>query len=372
MVMASAPKGARGKKKSIRAMTSKDIKKRRPWMILASGDEGTGKTHFCLTYLLYAYYEVGLEAEEIMMMMIDPDDGVARLLDVDVVPEKLQERIIFYYPKSWKDLIAATDDAYEKLVEHTDKHGLRGWRGSIIAVENKGLCWDWAQDDYVQEVYKKTLAEKALDAKKIAIADEKSMHPTLSPMRDYGVINKKYDAWADGIKNSGFNFIWTAHFKAVTVSEGEGKAKVVKEKVEGKRNIGGKVDVLIKFHQNDGKFMADITKGRGLSTRVENQENMDFTEFVRLFNLLQKNDKKRRDQLFIKLEKKRKQLLERREEVRRKKEEEKVTIQKEAKSEVLPEQDPPSDPEVDGQVVESSEEVTSDKEDETDLSDLLI
>ena len=146
----------------------------------------------------------------------------------------------------------------------------------------------------------------------------------------------------------------------------------MKEKVEGKRNIGGKVDVLIKFHQDDGKFMADITKGRGLSTRVENQENMDFTEFVRLFNLLQKNDKKRRDQLFIKLEKKRKQLLERREEVRRKKEEEKVTIQKEAKSEVLPEQDLSSDPEVDGQVVESSEEVTSDKEDETDLSDLLI
>lgn len=380
MVMAdAAPKGARGKRISkIKAMTSKDIKKRRPWMILASGDEGTGKTHFCLTYLLYAYYEVGLESKEIMMIMIDPDDGVARLLDVDVVPEKLQERIIFYYPKSWKDLIAATDDAYERLAKHIDEHGLRGWRGSIITVENKGLCWDWAQDDYVQEVYKKTLMEKALDAKKIAIADEKSMHPTLSPMRDYGVINKKYDAWADGIKNSGFNFIWTAHFKAVTVSEGEGKAKVVKEKVEGKRNIGGKVDVLIKFHQDDGKFKADITKGRGLSTRVENQENMDFTEFVRLFNLLQANDKKRRDQLFVNLEKKRRLLLKKREEVKRKKEEEKVTMQKDAKSKAPPEksqtaeQDMLSGSEVDEQATESSEEAPSGKDDGTDLSDLMI
>ena len=381
MVMAdAAPKGARGKRISkIKAMTSKDIKKRRPWMILASGDEGTGKTHFGLTYLLYAYYEVGLESEEIMMIMIDPDDGVARLLEVDVVPEKLQERIIFYYPKSWKDLIAATDDAYEKLVKHVNEHALRGWRGSIIIVENKGLCWDWAQDDYVQEIYKKTLVEKALDAKKIAVADEKGSHPTLSPMLDYGVINRKYDAWADGMKNSSFNFIWTAHFKAVTVSEGGGKEKIVKEKVEGKRSIPGKVDVLIKFHQDDGKFMADITKGRGLSTRVENQENMDFTEFVRIFNLLQKSDKKRRDQLFIKLEKKRQQLLERREEVKRMKEgENKVTIQEEAKTEDSPEtsqsteQDTPPDPEVDEQATETPEEAPSGKDDETDLSDLMI
>ena len=367
MMMASAPKGAHGRKvSSVKALTSKDIKKRRPWMILASGDEGTGKTHFALTYLLYAYYEVGLEPEEIMMMMIDPDDGVARLLDVDVIPEKLQERITFYHPKSWKDLIVATDDAYERLAEHIDKNGLKGWRGSIIIVENKGLCWDWAQDDYVQEVYKKTLGEKALEAKKIAIADEKGMHPTLSPMRDYGVINKKYDAWADGIKNSGFNFIWTAHFKAVTVSEGGGKEKVVKEKIEGKRSVPGKIDVLIKFHQDDGKFMADITKGRGLSTRVENRENMDFTDFVGIFTLLQKNDKKRRDQLFIKLEKKRQQLIKRREEVKREKEnEKKVTIQKET-------EDPLPDPGVNDQVIESPEEEPSVKDNETDLDDLMI
>lgn len=376
MAMAGAPKGARGKKMSrIKALSSKDIKKRRPWMILASGDEGTGKTHFCLTYLLYAYYEIGLEPEDIMMIMIDPDDGVARLLDVDVVPEKLQERIIFYNPRNWKDLIAATDDGYEKLTKHIDKRGLKGWHGSVIIVENKGVCWDWAQDDYVQEIYKKTLAEKALDAKKIAIADEKGSHPTLSPMRDYGVINKKYDAWADGMKNSRFNFIWTAHFKAVTVSEGGGKEKVVKEKIEGKRSVPGKIDVLIKFHQDDGKFMADITKGRGLSTRVKNQENMDFTEFVRIFNLLQKNDKKRRDDLFIRLEKKRQQLLKKREEVRRKKEEEKVTIQKEGKSESPPEKstkkDPPPSPEVDEQVVEPSEEPPLDEDDE-DLSELMI
>lgn len=380
MVMAdAAPKGARGKRISkIKALTSKDIKKRRPWMILASGDEGTGKTHFGLTYLLYAYYEVGLEPEEIMMIMIDPDDGVARLLEVDVVPEKLQERIVFYYPKNWKDLIVATDDAYEKLAKHVDEHALRGWRGSIIIVENKGLCWDWAQDDYVQEIYKKTLVEKALDAKKIAIADEKGSHPTLSPMLDYGVINRKYDAWADGMKNSGFNFIWTAHFKAVTVSEGGGKEKIVKEKVEGKRSIPGKVDVLIKFHQDDGKFMADIPKGRGLSTRVENQENMDFTEFVRIFNLLQKSDKKRRDQLFIKLEQKRQQLLKRREEVKRMKEEEKVTIQKETESKAPPEKSQPVEQdllsgfEVDEQATKSSDEAPSGKDDETDLSDLMI
>lgn len=365
--MVSASKGVRGKQRTrLKSQTSRDLKKRRPWMILATGDEGTGKTHFSLTYLLYAYYEVGLDIDDIRMIMIDPDDGVARLLDVNVIPEILQERITFFYTKNWKDLISATDDAYEELAKHVEKRGLRGWRGSIIVVENMGMMWDWAQDDYVQDVYHKTLGEKALEASKIAKEEEKKMHPTLSPIRDYGVINKKHDAWSDGMRNSGFNFIWTAHYKVITVSKGDGKEEVVREKIEGKRNIGGKIDVVIKFHQDGGKYLADIIKGRGLSKRVENRE-MDFTEFVRLFDFLQKNGKKWRNELFVKLEKRRQQVLRDREKAKREKEE-KTTVQK-TKTEDSPQISQPSEKDTTENKLEDPSEDVSDDD---DLDGLMI
>lgn len=316
--MITAPGGAgvsRKKKVVTKQFSSDDLKKRRQWMLMAVGDEGTGKTHFCLTFLLYAYYELALEPEDCMMVMIDPDDGEARLLDVEVIPSFLQDRMAHFQPNNWKELISATDQTYEILAEHVNERGLRGWRGSMIIVENMGYCWDWAQDDYVQDVYNKTLAEKALDASKIAEAREKGAHPTLSPKRDYGVINKKYDAWADGMRNSGFSFIWTAHLKSITISKGEGKEEVIVVKCEGKRNIGGKVDVVIKFHQDDGKYLSDIDKGRGLSSRLDNRDNMDFSEFVRLYKLLQKNDKKRRVEVFAKYQKRREQIIAERKEM---------------------------------------------------------
>ena len=156
-------------------------------------------------------------------------------------------------------------------------------------------------------------------------------------MNPEDIINKKYDAWADGMRFSGFSFIWTAHLKALTVSKGEGKEEVVKEKSEGKRNIAGKVDVVIKFHQDDGKYLSDINKGRGLSSRVENRENMDFSEFVRIYKLLQKNDRKRRDEMFSKLEERRKAVLAKRQKAK----EEKIT-----KEEPEPEkvEEPPDEP----------------------------
>ena len=386
MGMVSAPKRA-GKTKgkvTIEALTSKDLRKRRPWMILATGDEGTGKTHFCLTHLLYAYYELGLDPEDCLMVIMDPDDGVARLLEVEVVPEELQERMIFYHPRNWKELIKATDDAYERLTKHVNKRGLHGWHGSILIVENMGLCWDWVQDDYVQDVYNKTLAEKALDASKIAQADEKKMHPTLSPMRDYGVINRKHDAWTDGIRKSGFNFAWTAHYKVVTINKGKGEEEVVREKIEGKRNLGGKVEIVIKFHQDGGKYLADVLKGRGLSNRVENRENMDFSEFIKLFKLLQKSGKKRRVEYFKKLKAKRQQIIMNREKAKREKEKGKVGIIEVAIKEDTKPEPPPKGPTLaDGhppppipdedRVKEASEEVPPDETtDETDLSDLVI
>lgn len=310
--MVIAPDGAgvsRKKKMVTQQLSSDDLKKRRQWMLMAIGDEGSGKTHFCLTFLLYAYYELALEPEDCMMVMIDPDDGEARLLDVEVIPSFLQDRMAHFQPNNWKGLISATDQAYEILAEHVNKRGLKGWKGSMIIVENMGYCWDWVQDDYVQDVYNKTLVEKALDASKIAEAREKGMHPTLSRRKDYGVINKKYDAWADGMRHSGFNFIWTAHLKSLTVSKGEGGEEVVKEKCEGKRNVAGKVDVVIKFHQNEGKYLSDVDKARGLSSRLDNRNDMDFSEFVRLYKLLQDNDKKRRVEAFAKYQKRREQIV---------------------------------------------------------------
>ena len=351
--MVTAPSGAgasRRKQVVVKPLTSNDLKKRRQWMVMAIGDEGTGKTHFCLTFLLYAYYELALEVEDCMVVMIDPDDGEARLLDVEVIPSFLQDRMVHFQPKNWKELMSATDQAYEILSKHVKDRGLRGWQGSMVVVENKGYCWDWAQDDYVQDVYNKTLSEKALDAKKIAVADDKTMHPTLNPMRDYGVINKKYDAWADGMRSSGFSFIWTAHLKALTVSKGEGKAEVVKEKCEGKRNIAGKVDVVIKFHQEDGKYLSDIDKGRGLSSRLENRENMDFSEFVRVYKLLQKNDKKRRVDVFAKYEQKRKQNLAKRKEMMEAEKKKKTSKEgKKEEPEEVKEDDTPTDENTSGE-----------------------
>jgi hypothetical protein len=251
--------------------------------------------------------------------MIDTEERVEPLLDVDVIPEDLQKRMIFYYPKNWQDLLDATEQAYQDLRSHVKEHGIRGWKGSLMIVENMGLVWTWAQDDYARSVYNMSLLEKTEGAMKDAVAESKSTLPTFDRMLDYKVINPKHDAWFDSLTNSGFNFVCTAWLKNITVSKGAGKEEVVKEKMEGKRNIGGKVDVVLKFHITGDKYLVDVEKGAGLMSRVVDRE-MDFAEFVRVYNVIQKADRKRRSELFKRLRSKRDAILEERRKASEKKE----------------------------------------------------
>lgn len=303
-----------GKTRSVRGkleiLSSKDIRKQQPWKLMLAGGEGTGKTHFSLTFLQYAYYDLCLNIDEILMVFVDPDAGTSRLLDAGVVEDFLQDRIVHIIPKNWNELMEATDQAYEMLSEHIQKYGERGRIGSLIVVENRGVCWQWAQDDYSESVYGKSLVEKQEDAKKLAVSKDKATQPTFNRMLDYGVINPKYNAWAEGMKNCGFNFIWTAWYKEVTTQKGDGREEIVSQKTEGQRADPGRTDVILKFHIRDGKYLVDLEKRRGLTSRFVDQENVDFSMFVKNYKILQQADRKRREEQFKALEEKRRKILE--------------------------------------------------------------
>ena len=271
----------------------------RAWKIQIEGEFKCGKTRFCLSVLDYLHRVRGLKPEEILLIYVDLDNGVLPLISQGIVEEELHERILYYLCNSFGEVLQATDEALKLLEEHKKKHGqISAW----LIVDNMGMAWEGTRDYYAQSIYSMTMNELLIESKKKALAraNAKGKDSGRIPaqefdrMTDYSIINPLHNNWAEKIKNSNINFIWTALLK-YEEKEVDGNKKVMCAKGEGQKHNAGRVDFIVRKKREKDLFLTDMIGSRYTSNLFVDIKDMEFSDFVKKIDEIMKLERKLKD-----------------------------------------------------------------------------
>lgn len=277
----------------------------RPWKIQMEGNFKEGKSRFCLSVLLYLYHVLKLKPEEICVVWIDLDNGLIPLVKQGLIPPELEKRILYYMCSDFSEVLEATDKALVVLNEHKSQYGLRG---AWLIVDNMGIAWEGARDLYSLSVYGVPMKDKIMDAKKKALqkaaqkgkTDGRIPAVVFDQMTDYAVINPLHNEWAEQIKNSGVNFIWTALLKyEETEVSGNKKIKVVKP--EGQKFNSARVDFIIRKFKDDNAFFGSLIGSRYTENVFTRIKDLNFTKFVEEIDKIMDAERKIRQRKWDKL-----------------------------------------------------------------------
>jgi hypothetical protein len=262
----------------------------RPWKIQMEGEFKSGKSRFALSVLKHLYIEEGLKPEEIKFIIIDLDNGVVPLIGQGLVPpELIQSNSIEYMMcTDFSEVLEATAEAFNILEEHKKKYGLKGcW----LMIDNMGMAWEWARDYFSRIVYGKPMQELLIEAKKRALNNAAQKGKTsgripgnpFDQMTDYAIINPLHNDWAESIKNSGYNFIWTALLKYEEI-EAAGNQHIRVVKPEGQKHNSARVDFILRKVIEDDVYLGLMVGSRQTSGKFAQVKDMDFTAFIRELN----------------------------------------------------------------------------------------
>jgi len=277
-----------------------------PWKILVGGEFKSGKTRFTLSILNDLYFKEGLSKEQIKMVYIDLDNGLLPLIKQGLVPEELLDCIDYHMCEDFGDVLDATEKGLLMLREHVEKHGLKG---AWLVVDNMGMAWEWARDFYSRAVYQKPMREMLIEAKKKALANaaakgKKGGRIPGNPfdrMTDYAVINPLHNEWADSIKNSGLNFVWSALLK-YEEKEVTGNQRTVVTKEEGQKHNGARVDFLIRKRVEEGNFYGELAGSRFTENLFHDVKDLNFTSFKEELYKIMDIESKKRERIWEKRE----------------------------------------------------------------------
>lgn len=256
----------------------------RSYKIQVEGEMKCGKTRFCLSVVNYLYFERKLKPEEILVVWIDLDNGLIPLIHQKLIPDELTKCIQYHLCTDFGEVLEATDAAIAILKKHIEKHGPMG---AWLIIDNMGKAWEGARDYYSRSVYGKSMRDLLFQRKIEAI--QKSAAKTgktsgripareFDQLTDYGIINPLHNDWADEIKDSNINFMWTALLK-YEEKEVIGNKKTVVARGEGQKHNAARVDFIIRRKLEEGRYLSDLMGSRYTSQLFSNVEDMDFTEF---------------------------------------------------------------------------------------------
>jgi hypothetical protein len=289
------------KKTGITFQNMKDIMSgERAYKIQIEGEKKCGKTRFCLSILNHLYFEKGLSPEKILFVWIDLDNGLVPLIEQKLIPDNLIGCIDYHLCENFGEVLDATDKGIKKLREHIEKYGPAG---AWLIIDNMGKAWEGARDFYSQSVYGKEMKQLVMEAKVRALERAASKTGKKSGtipaqefdrLTDYGIINPLHNDWADEIKNSNINFIWTAHLK-YEETEVKGNSKTVISRGEGQKHNPARVDFIIRKKLDDNRYLSDLLGSRYTSNLFTNIEDMDFTDFVGLVDKTMAIETKKRN-----------------------------------------------------------------------------
>jgi len=271
----------------------------RAWKIQVEGEFKCGKTRFCLSMLEYLNKDLGLKPEEILVIYIDLDNGVIPLMSQGIVEPELYSRILYYLCNDFGEVLDSTKEALILLNEHKKKYGQNS---AWLIVDNMGKAWEGTRDYYSQSVYGMPINELLIKSKKKALnrARAKGKDSGRIPsqefdrMTDYSIINPLHNDWAEGIKDSNINFIWTALLK-YEEKEVKGNQRTVVVKAEGQKHNSGRVDFILRKKKEGDSYLADMIGSRYTSNLFLNAEDMSFSDFVKKIEEIMKREKKIRD-----------------------------------------------------------------------------
>jgi len=300
--LAEALKGGRDsqKQKNIKFKNMGDIVSgQRAWKLQVEGEFKCGKTRFCLSVLEYLHKELGLEPEEMLLIYIDLDNGVIPLIHQGVVDEELHDRILYYLCNDFGDVLDYTKEALKLLNEHKAKYGQSS---AWLVIDNMGKAWEGTRDYYSNSVYGVKMNELLIRAKRKALerAKQKGKDSGRIPaqefdrMTDYSIINPLHNDWAESIKDSNINFIWTALLK-YEEKEVRGNQRTVVVKPEGQKHNSARVDFIVRKKKDGELYLTDLVGSRYTSNRFSNEPEMTFADFVKKIDEIMAKEKKLRD-----------------------------------------------------------------------------
>ena len=277
----------------------------RAYKIQVEGEKKCGKTRFCLSILNYLYYERGLNPDEILIVWIDLDNGLVPLVKQDLIPKDLIKCIEYHLCLDFGEVIEKTDEGIDILNAHIKKHGSAG---AWLIVDNMGKAWEGARDYYSRAVYGKPMKELLIEAKQRALdrsaAKRGKKHGRIpaqefDQLTDYGIINPLHNDWADKIKDSNVNFVWTALLK-YEEKEVRGNRKTVIARGEGQKHNAARVDFIVRKKLDEGRYLTDLHGSRYTSNLFRNEEDLEFVDFVENINNTMEIEKKKRDRHWVK------------------------------------------------------------------------
>lgn len=275
---------------------SEVIGESRPWKIQVEGEFKAGKSRFALSVLKHLYIEEGLKPEEIKFIIIDLDNGVIPLIGQGLAPPELisANSIEYMMCTDFSEVLEATEEAFKILEEHKKKYGLKGcW----LMVDNMGMAWEWARDYFSRIVYGKPMQELLIEAKKRALNNAAQKGKTsgripgnpFDQMTDYAIINPLHNDWAESIKNSGYNFIWTALLKYEEI-EAAGNQHIRVVKPEGQKHNSARVDFILRKTVEDDTYLGAMVGSRQTSGKFAQIKDMDFTAFIKELNKIKERE----------------------------------------------------------------------------------
>jgi hypothetical protein len=164
-------------------------------------------------------------------------------------------------------------------------------------VDNMGMAWEWTRDYFSRIVYGKPMQELLIEAKKRALNNAAQRGKTsgripgnpFDQMTDYAIINPLHNDWAESIKNSGYNFIWTSLLKYEEV-EAAGNQHIRVIKPEGQKHNSARVDFILRKVIEEDVYLGSMIGSRQSSGKFAHIKDMDFTCFIRELNKIKERE----------------------------------------------------------------------------------
>lgn len=250
--------------------------------LLLSGGTGTGKTTFLLSVLAYLK-EKGLSPSQVRMLFVDNDAGLMPLLRKGALEKDWMKSVLYSPCANFKDIDANTRRWLPELQKHQKENGTdSAW----LVVDNTKSEWEWVREHYALQAYGMHEYELAVQKRQEAKARGVKMLPTFDQRIDYGVINPIHRAWADDIKLSGLNFIFTCPESSWKDKDEDGN-ETLNVKPSCQKDDVFRVNEHVRLYLDGGERYMSLEKSRNiLSEKLPGK--ISRPSFSRLVEVLKK------------------------------------------------------------------------------------
>lgn len=251
--------------------------------MLIYGGPKRGKTRFLLSVVNWLDEETDYTPDEVSISFLDLDGGVMPHIRRGFVSEDWTEAIRYHMLEDFYGVKETTEEELSHLQQVRNDHGQNA---AWILVDNMEAMWQWAREAYAMDVYGMPMNELAKEKRRQAKKEGKRTKPTFDQLADYSVITPMHNKWAESIKNSGINFVWSAPEKDVY----DGNESTGDVKPGGQKDNPHRVDHIVHLYKKtnkDGskeKYLARLDGTRAAMKKFKGMPDPSFARFQKFLD----------------------------------------------------------------------------------------